>query len=799
MTDHCSILRLCTIVCNYGDKAHSQNGDDLSRRPTTHQHRVTHYRFLILLLVVVQIGLSSTRSNAQTYTVTFQKNVITGSCQYLAGASCFTASYDTDLQGKPTKLFLAVYRWDDKIDGQILQGFNCEQYDTIDLPATPCGSISIPLEECGASGSATISWKPNASLTDNAKGNLCPETILTFTGAPGFDSYAWYYKKGNGAWINLPNEGSDRISNKTAEEIFGTAYTSILNSAVYLHYRVGNCELQDGSNIVGPFNFLSAGPEIKEISVEPPKCVGSQDASATITHSVEPGASYQYTLFDGEKLFTLDKTPPEIAVFNGLTAGHYSLQVEKNSGCFSTALFDVIDPPLMTVDLLSTKNPTCLGGNNGSVSFYINDGTEHFKWKIYSGSDIIKESPDETSSRDITVENLSAGNYNLVVTDMFCSKDAGVPFTISDGPPIEISISGKDPTCLTDTDLNNIAEGNGTITCEVTSLPDHIYNYYLYEDDDDEYSALGPAKGDTFTFESLANKSYTVKVITNNLCYDISPGVTLTGPSKLLATTLLTDPTCINSSDGKMILDNVTKATGEIRYSYQLTDAATDLQIKSSALVTDVKDFVVDNNLSAGLYNLSIVDLCSFPQTTIELIDLKLSKLPAIKISPIDDIKLSCFEDVASASFSVQSGLSPITVDVVKEGSSITGYPKVFNSPPQLVLTELQKGIYSVNVTENCSVPGVVDDNINEGFGVTATSTSPLTAEIRMLKYDNNSDSIIDEKDFHLTCANSSDGRIEVEVSGGVPGNIIPYQIELLDSELASILTIPIITTMTKA
>ena len=149
------------------------------------------------------------------------------------------------------------------------------------------------------------------------------------------------------------------------------------------------------------------------------------DPSATINITATQGqAPYQYDIGDG---------PTSLSTFRNITAGTYALKVTDAAGCERTQSVLVnltTQEPTAAIEI--TQQPGC-NTDNGSIKVNVTRGIPPY---LYALSDT-EQSPFATFS------NLSAGDYNITVTD------AGGCSTV-----VRVALEGGDNNPVANFDLN---------------------------------------------------------------------------------------------------------------------------------------------------------------------------------------------------------------------------------------------------------------------------------------------------------------------------------------------------------
>jgi len=132
-------------------------------------------------------------------------------------------------------------------------------------------------------------------------------------------------------------------------------------------------------------------------------CGGGNDGSIDLT--IRNAGTPEFLWSNGEKTEDIYM----------LRAGNYS--VTLTDGTFSKTLtVDLTEPPALMVDLVSVKDVSCSGGNDGSFKLEVKDGTEPYTFRI----------GEETFPGGI-FENMKSGDYEIIVSDRKnCTAQSGV-------------------------------------------------------------------------------------------------------------------------------------------------------------------------------------------------------------------------------------------------------------------------------------------------------------------------------------------------------------------------------------
>jgi len=97
---------------------------------------------------------------------------------------------------------------------------------------------------------------------------------------------------------------------------------------------------------------------------------------------------------------------------SGLSAGQYNVSITDNNGISKLVNFNIVEPEVINANLISTINANCNGRKNGSANVEVDGGTGSYYYNWGNPTIPTIESP-----------NLSAGNYELIITDIAGCKD----------------------------------------------------------------------------------------------------------------------------------------------------------------------------------------------------------------------------------------------------------------------------------------------------------------------------------------------------------------------------------------
>lgn len=281
-----------------------------------------------------------------------------------------------------------------------------------------------------------------------------------------------------------------------------------------------------------------------------PSCFGFADGSVMISAQ---GGAPNYTI----DWLTLQN---DAFFMDGLAAGSYVAEIYDDNGCMTSIVVDFTNPDSLEVDAVIIDQETCTDAN-GEIFADANGGTG-----------IIEYLWPSTNTTNATISNLSAGQYDVFVTDENGCEDNATAI-IMDSPTGSASVGNMSPV--------SCENGNdGSVSIDMTGgLAPFNYNW----------SCACP---DNSFIDGLDAGYYWVEVIDANGCEDtLNFMITELAP---LAITVLgsQDPSCNGYDDGWIQTE---AQGGTAPYEFEWNT----LPIQSGAAA---------NNLEVGNYQLIVTD-----------------------------------------------------------------------------------------------------------------------------------------------------------------------------------------------
>ncbi len=235
----------------------------------------------------------------------------------------------------------------------------------------------------------------------------------------------------------------------------------------------------------------------------------------------------------------------------GLIAGTYNATVTDFNGCIIVASAIITQPPLLTVVIGSSTNPSCNGGNNGSITVTEFGGVGPYLYSINGGANQL--SP--------TFNTLVAGPYTMLVTDAnLCT--ATINTVLTQPTPISAVPTTTNVTC------------NGSCDGQISLLVGGGVGPYSYNWSNG--STVNPAT-------TLCDGTYTVTVTDANLCTLPLTGLIVTEPTALTVGPTAT-PAIICIGQSSTLNSNPAGGTGP--YTYLWSDGSITQNITVSPIVT---------------------------------------------------------------------------------------------------------------------------------------------------------------------------------------------------------------------
>ncbi|MDP4267636.1 MAG: lamin tail domain-containing protein, partial [Bacteroidota bacterium] len=496
-----------------------------------------------------------------------------------------------------------TYIWDDPKSQNTKTATNLS-------PGTYKASIKFTNYSCSFVSTPVTITEPtqltaNISMQDATCGNNNgTATISPSGGTPGY-TYTWSNGKTTGSVIGLS----------------GGNYTVTV-------YDKNKCSVIKSLTINSTNNLQLT------VTTTQNSCNG--DASGTASVAVVGGSTpYKYSWSTGDTVSKISR----------LIKGTYSIYITDFKGCKKDTSVIINDPPKLTITQLIKTDILCNGNNTGSIKTTITGGTTPYTYIWSNGK----------TSADLS--NLTAGNYQVTVTDNKGCKTTSVIVNINQPTALKNSISKTDNKC---------GKSNGSVTLTVTggTTP---------------YTYTWSNGSKTQNLSNIPAETYTVTIKDNNGCSDLKSITIVSGSDLTVSSPSKTDITCFGKNDGTA---RAIASGGTLPYTFLWSDK------ESAATIT---------SLQTGAYTLTVTDAFGCSGTNSVVIN-----QPAdILITP-SQTNILCNGNKSGA------------VNIIVTGGTIPYTYLWSNSKTTQNISGLGSGNYSITVTDANSCTKVHSTTITE-------------------------------------------------------------------------------------
>ncbi len=501
----------------------------------------------------------------------------------LAGEYCLTVSNNSGCEEQACIVLTEPDGLDITFDVNTLaNGFNTSCSDACD------GSLSVNLS--GGVAPIALSWNgPDGfTSTDASLSNLCPgtytltttdanacvqtadveisapETIELNINSPAFPGGTEIscFNDNNGvintavtgglgdftySWSGPNGFVSDQAS---LDELEPGTYTVLVTDGT-------GCIAEESITLTQPEAPLSGTATTSEFaSGDNISCTGLADGSIE-TIAIGGTGPYLYNWL-GPNEFNSGS-----ANLENLEPGAYTLVIEDVNSCVFTINVTLTEPELpLAVEVVETLEPECFDSETGSISLSASGGSP--------GYEITWIGPNDFSSNEFNIENLTSGTYFYVVTDINGCNESG---NIDLSAPLEIAISAEvvPASCDAQNGIVNTVLAGGT----------------------PPYSVLWSNGAETQNLIDVGQGSYTITVTDDNGCV-AEASFEVLSQNDLSFESEIAEPTCFGDGDGTLSLSTLTGAE-PITYMWEGPNGFT----ASAGSLTE---------LVAGDYTLTAVD-----------------------------------------------------------------------------------------------------------------------------------------------------------------------------------------------
>lgn len=301
-------------------------------------------------------------------------------------------------------------------------------------------------------------------------------------------------------------------------------YTYAIGSGIYDTARVFSplaagtyaMHIKDNNGCIRDTNITVSQPtELKfaTLQITNPLCFGLSTGQVVITGT---GGVPGYNYAVGTGTFISGNT------FGGLAAGQYTFRIRDNNGCIKDTIITITQPARI-VPTANLKRSTCKPLNNGVITLGASGGVPAYTYALNSG----------TYSANPVFTPLAAGMYVMHVRDVNnCILDTVV--ILGDSMTVTAGVTITDALCYDSSSGIISTIGGGAVA---------PYTY-----------AIGTGTfGPSGAFGGLPANSYTVRVRDNIGCRKDTV-VTVSEPTRVVPTLVLTNPTCNGYTNGTVVV-----------------------------------------------------------------------------------------------------------------------------------------------------------------------------------------------------------------------------------------------------
>ncbi len=309
--------------------------------------------------------------------------------------------------------------------------------------------------------------------------------------------------------------------------------------------------------------------------------------NATVTGGTSP---YTYSWSNGAVTEDL----------SGIPSGTYTLTVTDTKGCTTTITKTLVEPSLLTANLVVSSTINCLGGT-GSLTATASGGTTPYTYIWKKGSAVVSL-PNSTT----TLTGQTAGNYTVIINDNAIPSNQVTQI---------ITLTQPDLLTATATTINASCFGlaNGSINLTISGGTSPYTT--IWKDN------LGTTVSTLEDPSGLLAGTYSCDITDAKGCTFSLTGVQITAPAVLNSTITISQPiTAAGSSTGAL-----TSSTtgGTLPYIYSWSNGAI------TPIIT---------NIPAGTYTLTVTDTNGCSSTSTKVLD----DLASLAVTISQEVLISC-------------------------------------------------------------------------------------------------------------------------------------------------------------
>ncbi len=426
----------------------------------------------------------------------------------------------------------------------------------------------------------SLNYTMNPGAITNASGyfnNLAPNTYTIVVSDPSNCSVSTTVTITQPMTLNIDSITSNSPSCSPGGD--GSMTINVTGGTTAYQYNIGGAN--QSSNI---FNSLSSATYLVTVT-DTNNCIDTMSINLsapnapTITATTDTNVTCNglangsiMVVGTGASGITYTLNPGSVSnatgYFNNLAANTYSVILSDASNCTVSTSVTITEPAQLSLDSLTTSNPSCNPGGDGSMLVNVTGGTTPYQYNIGGAN-----------QAGNSFMNLVSNTYLVTVTDTNNCTDTMSVALVAPSVPLITSVVDTNVSCFgqNDASIQILATANTAIT--YTLNPGAISNATGY-------------------FNNLAPNTYTIIVSDISNC-STTTTVTVTQPTVLNIDSLTaTTPSCSPGSDGSILVNS---SGGAAAYQYNIGGAN---QASNSFA-----------NLSAATYLVTVTDTNSCKDT----------------------------------------------------------------------------------------------------------------------------------------------------------------------------------------
>ncbi len=492
--------------------------------------------------------------------------------------------------------------------------------------ATPTVTTTYYLTVTGGNGctaidSCVVTTGTPLSITLNAPAPICngDTSILNINVSSGTGPYEYN-------WISNPPGFTSTISNPTIKPTSNTSYSVTVTDA--------NGCIATGTTSIAVNAITLTGIPLNET------CSGSKNGAITTTISANATLPVSY-------IWSNKATTSSIS---GLPAGTYTVTVTDGAGCTTSQSFKISSNPLITIS--SSFTPEYCNKANGSIEVLASGGTPPL---TYSWDNGITQNVSKLT-------NLTAGPYNVTVTDGKCP--ASVTITI---PPI------AGPTAQTTSSPARCELNNGGATVNpISGTPPYSYNW----------NSTPPQS--TPNLVNVVAKTYIVTVTDSKGC-TTTASVSISGsPAPVSAITNQVPANC-GYSNGAL---SVNASSGALPYTYSWNTNPPQYDTTAQGIPN-------------GTYIVTVTDNNGCTTTALGVVPMLPGPTAIVTVTPE-----LCLQSNGSATVSVSGGIGIPYTYMWSNGQTTATASGLSSNPGMYTVVVSDGGCSATNTVTIGNIPG---------------------------------------------------------------------------------------------